>query len=104
MATRTSIPRFRYATHSGFNYIDNNLNVVKNEKFGKYEKVSDDPLTVKYTINDGVKWSDGAPVDANDLILQWAAYSGYYNDANARRQARDTSYFSATPATPPAWA
>lgn len=73
--------KIAYATHSGFNYIDNNLNVVKNEKFGKYEKISDDPLTVKYTINDGVKWSDGAPVDANDLILQWATQSGHYDDA-----------------------
>ncbi len=51
--------KIAYATHSGFNYIDNNLNIVKNEKFGKYEKISDNPLTVKYTINDGVKWSDG---------------------------------------------
>ncbi|WP_427018814.1 ABC transporter family substrate-binding protein [Pseudarthrobacter sp. P1] len=84
--------KISYATHSGFNYIDNNLNVVKNEKFGKYEKVSDDPLTIKYTINDGVKWSDGAPVDANDLILQWAAYSAHYNDANADGSA-GTSYF-----------
>ncbi|BCW72195.1 ABC transporter family substrate-binding protein [Arthrobacter sp. NicSoilB8] len=82
-----------YATHSGFFYIDNKLNVVRNEKFGKMEKVSDDPLTVKYTINDGVKWSDGTPVTAADLVLQWAAFSGYYNDADADAKT-GTSYFS----------
>jgi peptide/nickel transport system substrate-binding protein len=73
--------KIAYATHSDFNYIDNKLNIVKNEKFGTYQKISDDPLTVKYTINDGVKWSDGAPVDVNDMILQWAILSGNYNDA-----------------------
>ena len=50
------------------------------------EKVSDNPLTVKYTVNDGVKWSDGTPVTAADLVLQWAAFSGYYNDADADGQ------------------
>lgn len=82
-----------YATHSGFFYIDNKLNVVRNEKFGKMEKVSDDPLTVKYTINEGVKWSDGTPVTAADLVLQWAAFSGYYDDADPEAKT-GTSYFS----------
>src|SRR5690242_20299452 len=52
------------ATHWGFYYVDNQLKVVHNEKFGHYEKTSDNPLTVKYTLNDGVKWSDGTPVTA----------------------------------------
>ncbi|MCU1530561.1 MAG: transporter substrate-binding protein [Arthrobacter sp.] len=82
-----------YATHSGFFYIDNKLNVVRNEKFGKMEKTSDNPLTVKYTINEGVKWSDGTPVTAADLLLQWAAFSGYYDDADAEAKT-GTSYFS----------
>lgn len=82
-----------YPTHSSFYYIDNKLNVVHNDKFGKFEKVSDNPLTVKYTINDGVKWSDGAPVDASDMILQWAVASGYYNDADETGK-KGTSYFS----------
>ena len=85
--------KISYATHSGFYYIDNKLNVVRNEKFGKMEKTSDNPLTVKYTINDGVKWSDGTPVTAADLLLQWAAFSGYYNDADAGAKT-GTSYFS----------
>lgn len=73
--------RIAAATHSGFNSVDKDLKIVKNDKFGKYEKVKDDPLTIKYTINDGVQWSDGAPVTAYDLYLQWAALSGWFNDA-----------------------
>ncbi len=73
--------RVASATHSGFFTVDEKLNIVKNEKFGRVEKVRDSPLTVKYTINDGVQWSDGAPVTADDLFLQWAALSGYFNDA-----------------------
>lgn len=85
--------KISYATHSGFYYIDNKLNVVHNDKFGKMEKTSDDPLTVKYTINDGVKWSDGTPVTTADLLLQWAAFSGYYDDADPAAKT-GTSYFS----------
>ncbi|PYI37766.1 ABC transporter substrate-binding protein [Arthrobacter psychrolactophilus] len=81
--TGTSVTNARIAsaTHSGFNSVDQSLNIVKNESFGKYEKVKDDPLTIKYTINSGVQWSDGAPVTADDLLLEWAAASGYFNDA-----------------------
>jgi len=64
-----------YATNSFFNYYDDTPALVKDESFGSYEKISDDPLTVKYTIADGVKWSDGTPVDAADLLLNWAALS-----------------------------
>lgn len=85
-----------YATHSGFNYVDSELKIVKNEKFGKYEKISDDPLTIKYTINSGVQWSDGEPVTAADLLLQWAAASGYFNDATLDKNfkvTKGTAYF-----------
>ncbi|QYF89601.1 ABC transporter family substrate-binding protein [Arthrobacter sp. PAMC25284] len=85
--------KISYATHSGFFYLDNKLSVVRNEKFGTMEKVSDNPLTVKYSIKEGVKWSDDTPVTAADLLLQWAAFSGYYDDA-APDGATGTSYFS----------
>ena len=64
-----------YATLSSFNGYDNTPVLVKDESFGSYEKISDDPLVVKYTIADGVKWSDGTAVDAVDLMLNWAALS-----------------------------
>jgi peptide/nickel transport system substrate-binding protein len=60
-----------YLTTSTFNYYDGDLNLVPNTEFGTYEKLSDDPLTVKYTVNEGVEWSDGTPVDAADLYLYW---------------------------------
>jgi peptide/nickel transport system substrate-binding protein len=64
-----------YSTLGGFNYYDDEPKLVDDTSFGTYEKVSDDPLVVKYTIADGVKWSDGTAVDAADLLLQWAALS-----------------------------
>jgi peptide/nickel transport system substrate-binding protein len=69
-----------YMTSSGFNYYDNTPKLVKNTKFGKYTVESKSPLTIKYTIADGVKWSDGTPVDAADMLLAWAANISKYND------------------------
>ena len=80
-AGNTEINRkLAYATHSGFNYVDNNLDVVPLEDFGSYELVSEDPMTVKYTVKEGVNWSDGAPVGADDMMLAWAAASGWFDD------------------------
>ncbi len=73
--------KIAYATHSGFNYINNDLEVVANEDFGTIEVLSEDPLSVKYTVKEGVNWSDGEPVDGGDLLLAWAIGSGYFNDA-----------------------
>lgn len=67
------------STRGDFQYIDPDLNLVKDESFGTIEKVSDDPLTVKYTIKEGVTWSDGDPIDKGDLLLQWAVISGHYD-------------------------
>lgn len=85
-----------YATRSAFNYIDNELKVVRNDKYGSYEKVSDDPLTVRYTVNEGVKWSDGEPVTAADMVLSWAVSSGRFNDAGPDGKTGNT-YFQAAP-------
>jgi peptide/nickel transport system substrate-binding protein len=83
--------KIAYATHSGFFYIDNNLEVVRNEDFGTYEMLSEDPLTVKYTVNEDVKWSDGEAVDAGDLMLAWAVGSGHFNDSKADEEGNVTS-------------
>ncbi|MFZ3452514.1 ABC transporter family substrate-binding protein [Arthrobacter sp. 7Tela_A1] len=88
--------KIAYATHSGFNYINDDLEVVPQEEFGTYEKVSDDPLQVKYTVNEGVNWSDGEPVDADDLMLMWAVNSGHFNDATTNEEGETvsgTTYF-----------
>ena len=68
-----------YATNSQFNFYDDTPELQQDKSFGTYEKVSDDPLVVKYTIADGVKWSDGTAVDAADLLLKWVSLSGAEN-------------------------
>ncbi|MFI2753456.1 ABC transporter family substrate-binding protein [Cellulomonas sp. P22] len=69
-----------YLTTSTFYYYDGDLNLKQNEGVGSYEVVSEDPFTVKYTVNEGVTWSDGTAVDAADLMLWWGAQNGAYNN------------------------
>jgi len=80
-ATQNAI--INYMLNSGFNYYDADLNIVKDESFGTYEKISDDPLTVKYTFGEDTKWSDGTPVDATEILLDWAGQSGKFNNVEA---------------------
>lgn len=68
-----------YLTSTGFAYYDDRYRVVEDESFGTAEITAEDPLTVRYTVNDGVEWSDGTPVDAADLLLAWVANSGALN-------------------------
>ena len=82
---------------TGFQYIDNNFKIIHDAKFGKLEKVSDDPLTVKYTLNKDDKWSDGQPVTADDMVLAWAIQSGYYDSSTLDDEgnvATGTQYFT----------
>lgn len=68
-----------YLTQDTFAYYDKGLNLVANDGYGTYEKVSDDPLTVKMTLADTANWSDGVPVTNADAILAYGAISGLYN-------------------------
>ncbi len=63
-------------TSSGFAAFTAAGELEPNTEFGTYEKTSDDPLTVKYTINEDAVWSDGTPIDYDDVLLTWAALSG----------------------------
>ena len=65
----------------GFNYYNATPTLVKNPKFGTYQKTSSSPLSIKYTLSDAAKWSDGDPVNAADILLQWASSISKYNDA-----------------------
>ncbi|MCY7405299.1 MAG: ABC transporter family substrate-binding protein [Cryobacterium sp.] len=76
---------------SAFSYIDKNFKIVHDEKFGTFEKTSDDPQTVKYTLNKENKWSDGEPVTADDMILAWAVGSGYYDSATTDEEGAVTA-------------
>lgn len=86
-----------YATHETFNYINDQMEIVPNESFGTMEKVSEDPLTIEYTLSDNAQWSDGTPVTTDDLLLAWAAGSGYYDDATLDEEGAvvsGTQYFT----------
>lgn len=68
---------------SGFWFFGADGSIVRNEAFGTYEKTSDDPLTVKYTISDDAVWSDGEPIDCDDVQLHWAATANQIKQGNA---------------------
>jgi peptide/nickel transport system substrate-binding protein len=68
-----------YLANKNFTYYNDVPELVQDTDFGTYEKTSDDPLTVKYTIKDGVKWSDGTPVTAADMLFNWAANTTHLN-------------------------
>jgi len=69
-----------YLTNAAFNYYNGDLELEKNEDFGTYEVTSEDPFTVEYTVNEGVTWSDGVPVDAYDVFLYWAAQADSFDN------------------------
>lgn len=60
-------------TKGNFTYFGTDGSIIADETWGTYEKTSDDPLTVDYTISDEAVWSDGVPVTVNDYLLQWAS-------------------------------
>ncbi|UJP41216.1 ABC transporter substrate-binding protein [Cellulomonas palmilytica] len=66
----------RGLVQDGFVALDATGAAVMDPVFGTVEKTSDDPLTVRYTVGPDVRWSDGTPVTAADLLLEWAARSG----------------------------
>lgn len=72
-----------YMIKSGFNYYDADLELQQDDSFGTYEKISDDPLQVKYTFADTAQWSDGTPVDAADLVMYWGAKNNRFNTVEA---------------------
>ncbi|GAA4505773.1 ABC transporter family substrate-binding protein [Brevibacterium yomogidense] len=67
-----------YMMNDNFGYYDDALEVQEGN-LGTIEQVSEDPLQVKYTFADDAAWSDGTPVDAADIVLQWAAQSSNFN-------------------------
>ena len=74
-----------YITNPGFFYFNQDLEVTFRDGFGSIEVIGEDPLTVKATINEGVVWSDGTPIDAADMILFWGAQNAMHNTATQER-------------------
>ena len=62
-------------TRAAFATVDADGEVREDPSFGTATIVADDPFTVRYDLADGIRWSDGVPVDAADLLLAWAASS-----------------------------
>ena len=85
--------QIQYLTQGAFFRLDDTASVVYDESFGVVEVLAEEPLSVKYTINEGVTWSDGEPYDADDMLLSWAAQTGYFDDADAEGTV-GTTYFS----------
>lgn len=70
-----------YLTGDGFNYYNNKAELVAKTGFGKLELISKKPLKVRTTINPGIVWSDGTPIDAYDLLLPWVTASTNFENA-----------------------
>jgi peptide/nickel transport system substrate-binding protein len=93
----TTNANIRYMTSAQFYFYDAKQELKADTSFGTYEKTSDDPLTVKYTLSKDVKWSDGTPYDAADLLLSWAANSGNANTVSGDAVKHDKATDAAKP-------
>ncbi|HYA49750.1 MAG TPA: ABC transporter family substrate-binding protein, partial [Streptosporangiaceae bacterium] len=60
----------------GFWYYAPNGALIPDTEYGTYQKLSDNPLTVRYTFNPKATWSDGVPMGCADAVLTWLANSG----------------------------
>jgi peptide/nickel transport system substrate-binding protein len=69
-----------YMTNSWFYYYNNTPKLVFDTSFGTETLVKKSPQTVRYTLADGVKWSDGNPVTADDLLLNYETGLTKYNN------------------------
>jgi len=73
--------------------------VQPDKEFGTFEKTSDNPLTVKYTINDKAVWSDGTPIECSDLVLSWAANSDQFPTGKKNEDGSPAQVFSTAGST-----
>lgn len=92
-----------YMTQPQFFTLGEKYAITPNSDLGTMKKLSDDPLTVKYTLNKNAKWSDGKQITSKDLLLGWAQASGYYDSATQDADGKVTSgtqYFSLASASP----
>ncbi|MDO5743358.1 MAG: ABC transporter family substrate-binding protein [Micrococcaceae bacterium] len=70
---------------SGFSYFGTDGAIYPNDDLVAYEKVSDDPLTIKYTIKPEAKWSDGTPITVADAVLSWATQNANLKNAKGKQ-------------------
>ncbi|MDQ0094797.1 ABC transporter family substrate-binding protein [Paeniglutamicibacter psychrophenolicus] len=70
---------------SGFSYFGTDGKIYANDDMVTYEKVSDDPLTIKYTINPDAKWSDGTQITTADAVLAWSFQNANLKNAKGKQ-------------------
>lgn len=87
----------------GFWYSGPNGQPQPDREFGTFERVTSNPLTVRYTFSPKAQWSDGNPIDCDDAVLAWAANSGRWPSGKTDPKTGDklTAFSSIRPG---AWA
>ena len=68
-------------TGIGFYYINDKKNVVRNTTFGDFKIVKNGStdFRIAYTVNKGLVWSDGTPINAVDLLMTHVLSSNTYS-------------------------
>ncbi len=67
----------------GFYYINDQKNVVRNTTFGNFKIVKNNAtdFRIAYTVNKGLVWSDGTPINGVDLLMSHVLSSNTYSKA-----------------------
>jgi len=58
---------------NSFFYFGTDGKVIANPDMGTAELVSENPMTIKYTINKDAVWSDGTPITVADAVMAWGS-------------------------------
>jgi len=68
-------------TGIGFYYINDKKNVVRNTTFGDFKIVKNNAtdFRIQYTVNKGLVWSDGTPINAVDLLMSHVLSSNKFS-------------------------
>jgi peptide/nickel transport system substrate-binding protein len=68
-------------TGMGFTYYNSDAKLVMNTKFGTMKIVKQAPkdFQIQYTVAKGQQWSDGTPINAEDLLLSHVVASDKYS-------------------------
>ena len=81
-----------YLSGSGFVYYDDKKALIRNTTFGTFKVVknSTTDFRVQYTVNAGRLWSDGTPINGEDLLLSHILSSNAYSIAAGLGDPADT--------------
>ena len=83
-------------TSMGFNYWNKDLQKVQNSQFGSYTVLTTSPLTVRFTVREGARWSDGTPISAVDLLFSHLVSSSAFAEGIGLVAGQDPTTFDST--------